>query len=405
MAKKREVVHFANIAVQNWRTSSVRMQSVMEGDPFLRLVYLEALLALYERGGKLPSKPSALALLVCVPVAEIERVLPILLDFGKGGGNSGLVLSEDGAWVSNRRVTDDLEGKREYVAAAVESGRKGGLRSLDAKRQRTKQVRESVKNKTPLPPPQVVSNAEVEGSSKGTPTLPLPLPLPIPLPLPPSGGSYAHTREAPPNGRSGGGGGLFAPILGDLAAAARRSFVAEVEESWRRTFPAGASPPPMRQSDRVALESYAVEGVPVEIVAGCVAKLAERQRVRGDPVVTFGYFTRQGAIEAAVQAWRDGDHGNEGENLSLEDLPKYRDTRLRQLQAYRLALTSGNGAAETARIFGGQVALGVVDRAIGALERASTWEGVQTVVQEIARRAGDQRENPSGGEGGSGASH
>ena len=42
-------------SVQDYRTSAIRMRSIMTGDLHLRLVYTELLFALWEQGGYVPA--------------------------------------------------------------------------------------------------------------------------------------------------------------------------------------------------------------------------------------------------------------------------------------------------------------------------------------------------------------
>jgi hypothetical protein len=112
-------------APQDYRTSRVRARSAMTKDAMLRLVYLEALSALYEAGGSLPADPAALADELLLPAKEIARCLPILDEIARSGTGRGGLLVQDGR-VTNGRVTADLKDEQEFRAQQAAFGRKRG---------------------------------------------------------------------------------------------------------------------------------------------------------------------------------------------------------------------------------------------------------------------------------------
>src|SRR5262245_857590 len=110
-------------APQDYRTCRVRVRSIMSNDPMLRLVYLEALNALYEAGGSLPV--AALVYELALPADEIARCLPLLDEMGRIGSGRGGLKVENGV-VTNGRVTADLITARAYSQQQAEFGRAGG---------------------------------------------------------------------------------------------------------------------------------------------------------------------------------------------------------------------------------------------------------------------------------------
>lgn len=163
-------------APQDYRTSRVRNRSALTADPMLRLVYLELLNALHEAGGALPSDAAFLADELLLPVAEIERCLPILILMSEHSLRGGIVL-ENGT-VSNVRVCEDLRAAEEYREKQSERGAKGG--------------------RPPGKPSAKHSQSGGKASAKPAPseTKPKPLPLPTPEPNPKNGsGGPAWTGD------------------------------------------------------------------------------------------------------------------------------------------------------------------------------------------------------------------
>jgi hypothetical protein len=66
------------------------MESMMNGDPTLRLVYFEALNEIYFAGGEIPLDLAILEDLLGLPAAEIDRCLPKLLEIGAYWERHGL---------------------------------------------------------------------------------------------------------------------------------------------------------------------------------------------------------------------------------------------------------------------------------------------------------------------------
>lgn len=121
-AKGQQILRWA---VQDWRTSRVRMRSITSADPWLRVVYFELLNAQAEEGGTLPADPEVLADSLGCPAAEVKRCLPILAAIGKAPGSRGGLIIENGS-VSNKRVSDYIEEELSYRTQQQEFGRQGG---------------------------------------------------------------------------------------------------------------------------------------------------------------------------------------------------------------------------------------------------------------------------------------
>lgn len=157
--------HLMRWAPQDWRTSRVRMRSAMTGDRDLRLVYFEALNALHENGGRVPSDPVKLADLLLIPADVIAAKLPVLLELGEDC-DGGLVDNGDGT-ISNRRIVNDLADE----LAFREQQRSLGLRSAESRRSRA--------NAQPSP-----SQRSANAQPRLNPPAPLPTPAPAPPPAP-----------------------------------------------------------------------------------------------------------------------------------------------------------------------------------------------------------------------------
>lgn len=139
------------IAVQDYRTSRVRLRSVTSGDPTLRAIYLELLFALWERGGRIPADPESVADEVGLPVSEVAPRLAILAKLGEKG-RGGIVIAD--GWITNARVTEDLERAIAYRERQSDRGRKSG----EVRRERrlshgSVPVEPSFPSPTPLPSP------------------------------------------------------------------------------------------------------------------------------------------------------------------------------------------------------------------------------------------------------------
>lgn len=119
----KESPHIMPIAVQDYRTSRVRLRSVTSSDPTLRALYLELLFALWERGGRIPADPDSVADEVGLPAADVAPRLAILAKLGESG-RGGIVI-EDG-WIKNARVSEDLEHALAYRERQSYRGRRSG---------------------------------------------------------------------------------------------------------------------------------------------------------------------------------------------------------------------------------------------------------------------------------------
>lgn len=168
--------HIMRWAPMDWRTSRVRARSAMSRDPMLRLVYLEALSALYEAGGSLPADPAALADELLLPVKEIARCLPVLDEIARTGAGRGGLLIEDGR-ITNGRVTEDLKNEQAFREQQATHGKRGGRR-----------VRKGQPKATLSQP---------LGFAKGTPTPPAPSPSPSPVPT--HNGTDSSASPPPPS--------------------------------------------------------------------------------------------------------------------------------------------------------------------------------------------------------------
>jgi hypothetical protein len=153
-------------AADDYRSSKVRQRSARTGDPALRLVYLEMLLALWVSGGELPADPDLLADELLLPADEIARVLPILSDMRQKDphGRGGLQVSEGS--ISNPRVTEDLAENQRFREKQADLGRRGGV----AKAKRSRSGRQAIAKRTlsPLPSPPLPSPS-IQTTSGGSP--------------------------------------------------------------------------------------------------------------------------------------------------------------------------------------------------------------------------------------------
>lgn len=179
---KSRVQHIMRLAVQDWRTSKVRARSFRAADPLLRLVYLEALIALYEFGGSMPSDPEELADILLLPADDIARCLPILETIGKSG-RGGFVI--EGGVLTNQRVSEDLDHDRKFREKQANLGRKGGLAKASLSE---RQAGED----GPLSPPEPSPEPEPSPSPN-----PEPSPTPSPAPEPARQPATADQQRKP----------------------------------------------------------------------------------------------------------------------------------------------------------------------------------------------------------------
>jgi hypothetical protein len=139
----------------------------------LRTVYRELIDALAEKGGVHPSDPSILADELALPANEIARCIPLLAELGRHG-RGGVTLHDDGT-LTIRRVTEDIDEEREYRKANQDNGRKGGLRSAQARLKRpSSRAKAPLNPPTPTPLPSGSPPAPLPSSSTPTPTTPDP---------------------------------------------------------------------------------------------------------------------------------------------------------------------------------------------------------------------------------------
>lgn len=111
--------HIMLWAPQDWLSSPLRGELALERDHLARLVYLEILGILHERGGFIPAAEVAGAVLVTGD--EAERALARLL-------RSGRLETADGGLIASPRVLRDLGRDAAYRRAAAEHGRRGATR-------------------------------------------------------------------------------------------------------------------------------------------------------------------------------------------------------------------------------------------------------------------------------------
>lgn len=120
--KRPPRLHFMHWAPADWLSSRVRMRSIATADPMLRTIYRELLDLLFEAGGSLPNDAAFIADAVALPKAEVERLLPILIDLGSRS-RGGLVVSGDE--IQNVRVSEDLAAQVAARQKAALDGAKG----------------------------------------------------------------------------------------------------------------------------------------------------------------------------------------------------------------------------------------------------------------------------------------
>ncbi len=184
-------IHLMRWWPQDWLSSTVRMQSIMTGDRDMRLVYLEILNVLWDRGGRVPSEPDALAAMLGLPRDVVADALPKLLALGSGRSGGGLVDNGDGT-LSNRRVTADLRDHKAFLDQQREHGRRGGRPRKGV----------SAEKKASLSSQQPEESTACKKTARKAKSQPLPLPLPLPLPNGNGNGQQNGTslRSVPPTG-------------------------------------------------------------------------------------------------------------------------------------------------------------------------------------------------------------
>lgn len=171
-----EKTHIMRLAPQDLRTSRVRVRSIRAADPMLRLVYFEALFALYEAGGELSSDPESLADVLGLPAEDVARCLPILDQIGRQRGEGGLII--DGGFVYNKRIRRELQEEMAFR----EQQRELGVRSGEVRRARAAGREPSLNHR----------------SAKAQPTLNPPAPSPPPAPTPAPENSAVGTANTEP---------------------------------------------------------------------------------------------------------------------------------------------------------------------------------------------------------------
>lgn len=112
-------------SAQDYRTSALRMRSIMTGDRDLRIVYSELLFALWEQGGYLPADSDQLVDILGLPLEVIERTLPIIEDFGRRSLRGGIHIEGGKLW--NQRILEDLERELQYREQQALFGARGGV--------------------------------------------------------------------------------------------------------------------------------------------------------------------------------------------------------------------------------------------------------------------------------------
>lgn len=163
--------HIQRWAPQDYRTSKVRARSIRTGDPMLRLVYLELLFALFERGGELPDDLEVLTDELGLPAEEIESALDTLSRLQAADAASRGGILREGGRISNPRVSEELADEAEYRKSQAALGRKGG-------RAKAKASLSGRQAKTKRPPSDRQANAQRSVS----PPAPAPAPTPTPAP-------------------------------------------------------------------------------------------------------------------------------------------------------------------------------------------------------------------------------
>lgn len=193
--------HVIGWAPEDWRTSRIRMRSIMTGDAMLRLVYLELLNALYANAGTLPSDPEELQDYLGLPAAEVARCLPLLVRRDESS-RGGLVIAD--GQVTCPRVTETLAEKAEYRRTLAEEQSERGKRSAEARRAKYGTAQPSEHRTAPEPAsnqPRTGSGENVEPVPNQPRTSPEPsssLPLPhLTSPTPQKDKDNAGAASAP----------------------------------------------------------------------------------------------------------------------------------------------------------------------------------------------------------------
>lgn len=194
------VQHIIRWAGQDWRTSRVRMRSIVTGSPSLRLVYLEILFALYEAGGSLPADIAVLQDVVALPRADIEAALPALLEIGKAGRGGLYEEERDGVLlILNRRAEEEIRDDRAFRDEQSRKGKLGG-------RPRKPELNQKK--------PRLNSEKPVPSRKKPVPSPPSPSPGPSPTPMP-TEEELPFARSPSDSARRGGEVVLVFPVTGD----------------------------------------------------------------------------------------------------------------------------------------------------------------------------------------------
>lgn len=163
--------HIQRWAPQDYRTSKVRARSIRTSDPMLRLVYLEILFALFERGGELPDDLEVLTDELGLPAEQIAAALDTLSRLQASDAASRGGILRGGGRISNPRVSEELAAEAEFRKTQAELGRKGGR----AKAKRSLSGRQA-KPKRSLTDRQAIAQRSV------SPPAPAPAPTPTPAP-------------------------------------------------------------------------------------------------------------------------------------------------------------------------------------------------------------------------------
>jgi hypothetical protein len=194
-------LHITKWANQDWRTSKVRIRSITTNDPWLRVVYREALDALAEAGGELSAEPEALADTLGCPPEEVARCLPILDRIARIPGCRGGLIVEDGT-IRNLRVSQAIERHERFADEQREHGRQGGK----ARRKGHPKGSQGKPKASPIDDDGYDGHRATPRPAQGNPNQPLPLPLPLPLPVAVAGavaGAVAVASAVAGSGRSG----------------------------------------------------------------------------------------------------------------------------------------------------------------------------------------------------------
>lgn len=109
--------HIIRWSWADWMTSSVRTRSLVTGDRDLRLVYFELLNVLYSRGGEVEGDPAKLADLLGIPVAVVDKEMPVLLEL------DAIQMDKQTRILTNPRVSRELERTRSLSEVRRRAGR------------------------------------------------------------------------------------------------------------------------------------------------------------------------------------------------------------------------------------------------------------------------------------------